>query len=52
MEQRGFLGALRLPERHGEPNGHEHEGRPFIFWVEGGEDVVLYLRDVWKYNFH
>lgn len=35
-----FLGALVLPERHAEPNSHEHEGRPFVFWAEAGENVV------------
>lgn len=37
------LRVFSLPERHGEPDRHEHESRPLIFWAEAGEDVIPYL---------
>lgn len=39
---------FNLPERHGEPNSHEHEGCPFIFRVEAGKDVTPHLQHVNK----
>lgn len=29
----------RLPEGHGEPNGHQHEGGPLVLGLEAGQDV-------------
>lgn len=31
---------MLLPERHCEPNSHEHESRPFILWAEAGQNVI------------
>ena len=37
----GFDGSV--PEGHGEPNSHQHEGGPLVLGVEAGQEVVLYL---------
>lgn len=34
----------RLPEGHGEPNCHQHEGRPLVLWFEAGQDVGANLQ--------
>lgn len=31
--------VARLPEGHGEPNGHQHEGSPLVLGSEAGQDV-------------
>lgn len=35
--------CLNLPERHGEPNGHEHEGCSFVLRAEASQDILAYL---------
>lgn len=37
--------VIVLPEGHGEPNSHEHEGGPLVLWSEAGQNIIPYLQN-------
>jgi hypothetical protein len=37
------MALVLLPERHGQPDSHHHEGGPSVFWIEDGQEVTPHL---------
>lgn len=44
------MALVLLPERHGKPDSHHHEGGPSVFWIEDGQEVTPHLQQPTENN--